>query len=125
MFHEFRVSLYFVAFALCMLMCDAVIAGEQAATDPNWFALEPVKDSFGPTVLDCSRWVEAPTGKHGFVTVKGDRFVFEDGTPTRFWGAQMGGFSKEQIDYAGPGGNQSLLLRGTRLPPGVELLKLI
>jgi nitrogen fixation/metabolism regulation signal transduction histidine kinase len=27
---------------------------------------------------------------------------------------------QEQIDYAGKGGNQSLLLRGTRLPPGVE-----
>ena len=27
---------------------------------------------------------------------------------------------QEQIDYAGPGGSQTLLLRGTRLPPGVE-----
>ncbi|WP_296894459.1 ATP-binding protein [Thiobacillus sp.] len=27
---------------------------------------------------------------------------------------------QEQVDYAGPGGNQSLLLRGTRLPAGVE-----
>jgi nitrogen fixation/metabolism regulation signal transduction histidine kinase len=27
---------------------------------------------------------------------------------------------QEQIDFAGHGGNQSLLLRGTRLPPGVE-----
>ena len=27
---------------------------------------------------------------------------------------------QEQIDYAGNGGSQSLLLRGTRLPPGVE-----
>ena len=27
---------------------------------------------------------------------------------------------QEQIDYAGHGGSQSLLLRGTRLPPGVE-----
>jgi len=27
---------------------------------------------------------------------------------------------QEQVDYAGQGGNQSLLLRGTRLPPGVE-----
>ena len=51
-------------------------------------------------MLDCSRWVEAPTGKHGFVTVKGDRFVFEDGTPVRFFGAQIGSFSREQLDYA-------------------------
>ncbi|MDP3584082.1 MAG: ATP-binding protein [Thiobacillus sp.] len=27
---------------------------------------------------------------------------------------------QEQIDYAGPGGSQTLLVRGTRLPPGVE-----
>ena len=44
--------------------------------------------------------MEAPTGKHGFVTVKGDSFVFEDGTPIRFWGAQMDQWSKEQVDYA-------------------------
>jgi hypothetical protein len=86
--------------ALCMLFCGGVLAGERTTSDPNWFALEPVKDSFGPSILDCSRWVEAPTGKHGFVTVKGDRFVFDDGTPIRFWGAQVGGFSKEQTDYA-------------------------
>lgn len=34
--------------------------------------------------------------------------------------AEREGEWQEQIDYAGPGGNQSLLLRGTRLPPGVE-----
>ena len=34
--------------------------------------------------------------------------------------AEHEGEWQEQIDYAGPGGNQSLLLRVTRLPPGVE-----
>lgn len=29
---------------------------------------------------------ERPAGKHGFMTVKGDKFVFEDGTDARFWG---------------------------------------
>jgi len=29
---------------------------------------------------------EKPAGKHGFLTVKGDKFVFEDGTEARFWG---------------------------------------
>lgn len=29
---------------------------------------------------------EKPAGKHGFLTVKGDRFVFEDGHEARFWG---------------------------------------
>jgi hypothetical protein len=30
-----------------------------------------------------------PAGAHGFLTVKGDRFVFEDGTPGRFWGVNL------------------------------------
>jgi nitrogen fixation/metabolism regulation signal transduction histidine kinase len=34
--------------------------------------------------------------------------------------AEHEGEWQEQIDYAGPGGSQALLLRGTRLPPGVE-----
>ena len=29
---------------------------------------------------------EKPAGKHGFMKVQGERFVFEDGTPVRFWG---------------------------------------
>ncbi len=29
---------------------------------------------------------EKPAGKHGFVTVDGDRLVYEDGTEARFWG---------------------------------------
>jgi hypothetical protein len=29
---------------------------------------------------------EAPAGKHGFLTVDGNRLVFEDGTEGRFWG---------------------------------------
>ena len=86
--------------AFLLLLALAKMGFGADPTESNWFAFEPVKDSFGPSVLDCSRWVEAPTGKHGFVTVKGDRFVFEDGTPVRFCGAQMGGFSKEQLDYA-------------------------
>jgi len=81
------------------LFCTVSTRAEPTA-EPYWFAFEPVKDDFRPSVLDCSQWVEAPTGKHGFATAKADRFVFEDGTPVRFWGAQVGGFSKEQIDYA-------------------------
>ncbi|MGD8237271.1 MAG: cellulase family glycosylhydrolase [Armatimonadota bacterium] len=30
-----------------------------------------------------------PAGVHGFLTVDGDRFVFEDGTPARFWGLNL------------------------------------
>lgn len=32
---------------------------------------------------------EKPAGKHGFLKVEGDRFVFEDGTLARFWGTNF------------------------------------
>ncbi len=85
------------ALAVFLLFATAVSAAE---SNSKWFPLELAKDDFGPTVLDCSKWIEAPTGKHGFVTVKGDNFVFEDGTAVRFWGAQMGGGrDREKLDY--------------------------
>ena len=87
-----------IPFLLLLALVETSLGAEP--TESNWFPFEPVKDRFGPSVLDGSRWVEAPTGKHGFVTVKGDRFVFEDGTPVRFFGAQIGSFSREQLDYA-------------------------
>ena len=34
---------------------------------------------------------EKPAGKHGFCKVQGDKFVFEDGTPARFWGVIFNG----------------------------------
>jgi len=67
----------------------------------DWFVFEAPEDDFAPTALDCSRFIEAPTGKHGFLQVKGDGFAFEDGTPARFWGAQFGGGrDAQELDYA-------------------------
>lgn len=37
---------------------------------------------------------EAPAGKHGFLKVEGDKFIFEDGTEARFWGTN---FNSAQI----------------------------
>lgn len=44
----------------------------------------------------------------------------EFGTTVAARFAEHEGEWQEQIGYAGPGGSQTLLLRGTRLPPGVE-----
>ncbi|MBN2327337.1 MAG: hypothetical protein JXR73_09280 [Candidatus Omnitrophica bacterium] len=35
--------------------------------------------------------LDPPAGKHGFLGVEGDRFVFEDGVEIRFWGATLTG----------------------------------
>ena len=87
-----------VGIALCFVAtASSARAGQPAGS--AWFPLKAVADDFGPSILDCSHWVEAPTGKHGFVTVKGESFAFADGTPARFWGAQIGRFDGKQLDY--------------------------
>ena len=44
---------------------------------------------------------EKPAGKHGFMKPEGDHFVFEDGTPARFWGVNFnGGANFPEHDYA-------------------------
>ena len=43
------------------------------------------------TALDVSYLLDAPAGKHGYLTSKGDNFVFEDGTKAKFWGTNLYG----------------------------------
>jgi hypothetical protein len=78
----------------------AVLPFAAAADRPASFPIEIAKDDFAPNALDVSGFIEAPTGKHGFLTVKGDRFVFQDGTSLRFFGSQTNTpRTKEQADY--------------------------
>ncbi len=43
--------------------------------------------------IDLSDMNEKPAGKHGFVKTRGEEFVFEDGTPARFWGCNIQAYS--------------------------------
>lgn len=52
-----------------------------------WAGIDPVKRR--GTALDVSRLLDAPAGKHGPLTRKGDRFAFRDGKPARFWGVNI------------------------------------
>ena len=45
---------------------------------------------FGDSIIDMSYLVEKPAGKHGFLKRQGKDFVFEDGTPVKFWGVDAG-----------------------------------
>jgi hypothetical protein len=66
----------------------------------DWFEFRPVRDDFAPSALDCSRFIEKPAGRHGFLRAEGERFVFEDGTPARFFGAQLHrAYDPETADY--------------------------
>ncbi len=57
----------------------------QPTTGEVWWAFDPT-DDVGPSAIDMSDWLDRPAGKHGFVQIDGDRFVFVDGQPIRFWG---------------------------------------
>ncbi|HQH40613.1 MAG TPA: hypothetical protein PK825_02630 [Bacteroidales bacterium] len=54
----------------------------------NWFPFHG-EDDFSPSEIDMSHWLDKPAGKHGFVLMDKDRFLFEDGTPVKFWGTNI------------------------------------
>ena len=55
----------------------------------DWFPLDP-SNSLEPGVIGMSDWLDAPAGGHGYLTMEGDDFVFEDGTRIKFWGTNHG-----------------------------------
>ena len=60
----------------------------QIVAGPEWFAFQGSND-VGPSVIGFEPWLEKPAGKHGGVRMKGSQFVFEDGTPVKFWGTNL------------------------------------
>ena len=65
---------------------SAGTAGGGSVIGPEWFA-RPV--SFEDWPVDVSFLNEKPAGRHGFLGVKDGDFVFEDGTPARFWSMSL------------------------------------
>lgn len=54
----------------------------------DWFTFR--SDSIlAPAIIDMSHWLDKPAGKHGVVQMQGERFLFEDGTPVKFWGTNI------------------------------------
>lgn len=58
----------------------------------NWYPYEmPTHDTIVGTPLDCSKFLDGPAGKHGYLTVdENGTLIFEDGTLANFWGADTG-----------------------------------
>lgn len=57
--------------------------------ESEWFAFNGEDNYDEKSVIDMSSWLDKPAGKHGFVQIRGDDFVFEDGTPVKFWGVNI------------------------------------
>ncbi len=51
----------------------------------GWYPFLPTNTNEAG-VLGMADWLDAPAGRHGFLKRSGERFVFEDGTPIKFWG---------------------------------------
>ncbi len=64
------------------------LTAQDHSSTEGWFEFKPVED-FSESVIDASRWLDAPAGKHGFLQMKDDAFLFEDGTPVKFWGVNI------------------------------------
>ncbi|MBQ8731415.1 MAG: hypothetical protein IJY82_01115 [Oscillospiraceae bacterium] len=60
------------------------------ADGTKWLAYDPCIGGSKKGALDFSWLNDAPAGKHGFVTTENGQFVFEDGTPIKFFGANLG-----------------------------------
>lgn len=62
----------------------------EESSEEDWFAWTiPDEAKAKGTAIDASFLLEKPAGKHGFVKIEGDEFVFEDGTEARFWGTNV------------------------------------
>jgi hypothetical protein len=57
----------------------------------EWYALPVNPQARGGHFVDWSGLLDAPAGKHGFAQAAGDEIHFSDGTPVRFWGANLVG----------------------------------
>jgi hypothetical protein len=66
--------------------------GEKRPAESNvkWFRGALAWDT-APVDLSFLNASDRPAGRHGFVKVDGDRLVFQDGTPARFWGGSLTG----------------------------------
>lgn len=55
----------------------------------GWIPFNPAAGSPVGTAIDMSFLLDAPAGKHGALKADGEKLVFEDGTPARFWGTRL------------------------------------
>ncbi len=83
-----RLTWTFPAAASLLLKAADTRKYAPALTTPDWFAYQP-KGDVGTSAIGAEDFLDKPAGRHGGVRIRGDRFVFADGTPIRFWGVNL------------------------------------
>lgn len=88
--------------AMCILCCRAIFdcnslfhapiapdAAQSARQDISRWRQRVMDWQISPVDLSFLNAKERPAGRRGFVMAAGDALVFEDGSPARFWGANL------------------------------------
>lgn len=83
---------YFDAISLVIRDKTGAALEPRAITGPlsygEWYDM-PVSKNKTAHYVDWSSLLHTPAGKHGFLQAKDGKFVFEDGTPAKFWGVNL------------------------------------
>lgn len=72
-----------------VLLAAAVGAAKAADADPAAWPAGILDWRTSPVDLSFLNKPEIPAGRRGFLRARGERLLFEDGTPARFWGTSL------------------------------------
>lgn len=86
----FIILILLLLFFATVVSC-ALIPGDASKEEGvYWFPFVLAKSLFPHSPANMGKLIlDAPAGKHGFVTNKDGAFYFEDGTPAKFWGTNL------------------------------------
>ena len=75
--------------ATILLAASLLACNKQHSTETTeWFAFTP-SNTLETGILDMNHWLDAPAGKHGFVTMQDEHLRFENGEIVKFWGTNV------------------------------------
>ena len=75
--------------SLCVLLASGLGLYAQSRSDMAPFAMDHRRGSLAQSPVDVSFLLDAPAGKHGFVTVRDGHLATGDGQRIRFWGVNI------------------------------------
>ena len=61
----------------------------QIVDTSDWFLYRGKQDFRPGSAIGMEDWLDRPAGSHGYAQIDGNRFVFEDGMPVKFWGTNI------------------------------------
>ncbi len=77
-----------VSFSNPVALATPLAKAYGGSNSQNWPS-NILAETASPVDLSFLNKNDLPAGKHGFVKAQGDKLVFEDGTPVKFWGANV------------------------------------